>query len=187
MKFLISYVLSLSLLSADLTLDPGSAHCSLVLSEDGKRVRLGERKPSDRGARIFDKRQFVLATGGFTSGRHYWEVEVNREFTIGVTRASAERRGKFALTPPGGYWCLYHYRQAFTALEEPSRPLPIDAVPRVLGVCVDVEERWVTFYNAETKALIYTFRQMDFADGERIYPVFSTLEKSADLKIKTVK
>ncbi|KAI4879541.1 hypothetical protein NFI96_024234 [Prochilodus magdalenae] len=170
--------------TADLILDPGSAHCSLVLSEDGKRVRLGERKPSDSGARIFDKREFVMATGGFTSGRHYWEVEVNREFTIGVTRASAERRGKFNLTPPGGYWCLYHYIQSFTALEEPSRRLPIKAVPRVLGVCVDVEERWVTFYNAETKAPIYTFTQMDFADGERIYPVFSTLEKSAGLEIK---
>ncbi|KAI4901174.1 hypothetical protein NFI96_005917 [Prochilodus magdalenae] len=176
------------MLRADLTLDSSTAYSGLSLSKDKKRVRLGERKAAvDQTANRFDKYESVLAMEGFSSGRHYWEVEVNREFTIGVTRESAHRRGKFIFSPNVGYWCLYHYRQAFTALEEPSRSLPIDAVPRVLGVCVDVEERWVTFYNAETKALIYTFTQMDFADGERIYPVFSTLEKSADLKIKTVK
>ncbi|KAL6456207.1 hypothetical protein MHYP_G00347490 [Metynnis hypsauchen] len=169
----------------DLVLDPETAHCTLVLSDDGKRVRLGEKKTVGHNTERFDKYECVLTTESYMSGRHYWEVEVNKEFTIGVARESAQRKGKFNFSPSVGYWCLYHYRQSFTALEEPSRPLPIDAVPRVLGICIDVDEKWLTFYNSETKAHIYTFRQMDFADGEKIYPVFNTLEKSADLKIKT--
>ncbi|XP_036434013.1 E3 ubiquitin-protein ligase TRIM39-like isoform X2 [Colossoma macropomum] len=170
--------------AADLVLDPDTAHCALVLSNDGKRVRLGKEKTVDYSMPRFDKSECVLTTEGFSSGRHYWEVEVNREFTTGVTRESAQRKGRFSFSPARGYWCLYHFRQSFTALEEPSRRLPIDTVPRVLGVCVDVDEKWVAFYNAETKAHIYTFRQMDFADREKIYPVFNTLEKSVDLKIK---
>ncbi|KAL6456208.1 hypothetical protein MHYP_G00347500 [Metynnis hypsauchen] len=172
--------------AADLVLDPDTAHSALVLSDDGKRVRLGKEKPVDYSVPRFDKSHCVLATEGFGSGRHYWEVEVNREFTTGVTRESAQRKGRFSISPALGYWCLYHYRQSFTALEEPSRRLPIDAVPRVMGVCLDVDEKWVVFYNAETKAHIHTFRQMDFGDGEKIYPVFNTLEKSVALKIKTV-
>ncbi|XP_017539513.1 E3 ubiquitin-protein ligase TRIM39-like [Pygocentrus nattereri] len=172
--------------AADLVLDPDTAHSALVLSDDGKRVRLGKEKPLDYSAPRFDKSECVLATEGFGSGRHYWEVEVNREFTTGVTRESAQRKGRFSFSPARGYWCLYHFRQSFTALEEPSRRLPIDAVPQVLGVCLDVDEKWVVFYNAETKAHIYTFRQMEFGDREKIYPVFTTLEKSVGLKIKTV-
>ncbi|KAL7883947.1 hypothetical protein AOLI_G00067170 [Acnodon oligacanthus] len=172
--------------AADLVLDPDTAHSALVLSDDGKRVRQGKEKTVDYSVTRFDKSECVLATEGFRSGRHYWEVEVNREFTTGVTRESAQRKGRFSVSPAHGYWCLYHFRQSFTALDEPSRRLPIDAVPRVLGVCVDVDEKWVVFYNAETKEHVYTFRQMRFADREKIYPVFNTLEKSVDLKIKTV-
>ncbi|KAL7883946.1 hypothetical protein AOLI_G00067160 [Acnodon oligacanthus] len=172
--------------AANLTLDPETAHCTLVLSDDRKRLRLGERKTVNYSEKRFDKYECVLATEGFSSGRHYWEVEVNKEFTIGVTRESAQRKGKFTFSPSVGYWCLYHYRQSFTVLDEPSRPLPIDAVPRVMGVCIDMGEKWAVFYNAETKAHIYTFKHMDFEDGEKIYPVFTTLEKSVGLRIKTV-
>ncbi|KAL6456205.1 hypothetical protein MHYP_G00347470 [Metynnis hypsauchen] len=172
---------------ADLTLDPDTAYCALILSKSQKHVRLGEKKTVTHTAKRFDKYESVLATKGFRSGRHYWEVEVNKEFTVGVTKEFSQRKGRFSVSPSVGYWCLYHYRQIFTALEEPSRPLPPDAVPRVLGVCIDVDEKWVTFYNNETKTHIYTFKHMDFRDGEKIYPVFSTTEKSADLKIRTVR
>ncbi|KAL7883955.1 hypothetical protein AOLI_G00067250 [Acnodon oligacanthus] len=124
--------------AADVVLDPATAHRSLILSDNSKRVRLGEKKTINHSAQRFDKYECVLATEGFSSGWHYWEVEVNKEFTIGVTRESAQRKGKFTFSPSVGYWCLYHYRQSFTALEEPSRPLPIDAVPRVMGVCIDM-------------------------------------------------
>ncbi|XP_066500378.1 uncharacterized protein [Hoplias malabaricus] len=175
-----------TLTAADVVLDPATAHCSLVLCDGGKGVRLGERRAADNGAERFDKYECVVSTQGFSSGRHHWEVEVNREFTLGVCRHSAPRRGRFTFSPSVGYWCLYHYRQSFTALEDPSRHLPLETLPRVLGVCLDVDEKWVTFYNSETKACIYTFRRMEFRNGERIYALFETSSKSQDLKIKAV-
>ncbi|KAL7827198.1 hypothetical protein SRHO_G00329160 [Serrasalmus rhombeus] len=65
--------------------------------------------------------------------------------------------------------------QSFTALEELTKGLRTETLPRVLGVCTDVDDKWVTFYNTETKAHIYTFEAMDFSDREKIYPVLCTL------------
>ncbi|KAG9270585.1 pyrin-like [Astyanax mexicanus] len=171
--------------AADLTLDPETAHCALLLSDDCKQVRVGDKTTVHQTSQRFDKWECVLAKEGFSSGRHYWEVEVNREFTIGVSRQSAQRKGKFIFCPSEGYWCLYHFRQAFSALDDSIHRLQVNSFPRVLGVCIDVDEKWVAFYNSETKAQIYTFRNMTFTDGEKIYPLFNTLEKSANLEIKT--
>ncbi|XP_036434069.1 E3 ubiquitin-protein ligase TRIM62-like isoform X2 [Colossoma macropomum] len=152
-------------LAANVVWDPASAHYALILSDD----LLNAQK--------FDKWECILATEGFSSGRHYWEVKVNSEFIIGVTSQAAQWKGKFIFYPSKGFWCLCHYRQSFTALDELTKCLRTETLPWVLGVCVDVDEKWVTFYNTETKAHIYTFRPMSFADQEQIYPIFSTLVK----------
>ncbi|KAI4901177.1 hypothetical protein NFI96_005920 [Prochilodus magdalenae] len=157
--------------AANVVWDPASAHQALILSDDGKQVKLGEKKAAQR----FDKWECVLASEGLSSGRHYWEVEVNREFITGVTSQSSQWKGKFSFYPSKGFWCLCHYRKSFTALDELTKHLDIDTLPPVLGVCIDMDEKWVTFYNTKTKALIYTFRQMNFKDQEKIYPIFSTL------------
>ncbi|XP_069044374.1 butyrophilin subfamily 1 member A1-like [Lepisosteus oculatus] len=66
---------------ADVILDPDTAHCDLSLSEDGKRVRLGQRKSLPANPHRFSYWECVLSREGFTSGRHYWEVEVNDQRT----------------------------------------------------------------------------------------------------------
>ncbi|KAG2456260.1 BT1A1 protein, partial [Polypterus senegalus] len=61
----------------DVTFDPETAHPCLIVSEDGKEVR-----DTDTWQRVtnnpkrFNHCVNVLAREGFTSGRHYWEVEV---------------------------------------------------------------------------------------------------------------
>ncbi|XP_029442727.1 E3 ubiquitin-protein ligase TRIM39-like, partial [Rhinatrema bivittatum] len=62
--------------AADVTLDPETAHPQLDLSKDLKCVRRGApaRKVPDSPKR-FDSELYVLGHEGFTTGRHYWEVE----------------------------------------------------------------------------------------------------------------
>ncbi|XP_042539997.1 E3 ubiquitin-protein ligase TRIM39 isoform X3 [Dipodomys spectabilis] len=64
-------------LIADVTLDPETAHPNLVLSEDRKSVKFVETRLRDLPdtPQRFTYYPCVLATEGFTSGRHYWEVE----------------------------------------------------------------------------------------------------------------
>ncbi|XP_069043987.1 butyrophilin subfamily 1 member A1-like isoform X1 [Lepisosteus oculatus] len=169
--------------AAAVTLDPDTAHCGLSLSEDGKRMRLGEEEQdlSDNPHR-FDHRNCVVSREAFTSGRHYWEVEVNRYWRIGVTRESAERKGKFSFSPQQGYWCL-KYNPGFSALTDPVTRLPRSLKPRKLGVCVDIEERKVSFYTVESRAHVYTFTDMVFTQGEKIYPVFWTWDQYKALEL----
>ncbi|XP_069043979.1 E3 ubiquitin-protein ligase TRIM39-like isoform X1 [Lepisosteus oculatus] len=171
------------LLHAAVTLDPDTAHCWLSLSEDGKRVRLGQRKSLSDNPHRFDKEPCVVSREAFTSGRHYWEVEVNDSWIIGVTRESAERKGGFSFSPQRGYWCLRSHRSVFSALTDPVTRLPLSLKPRKLGVCVDIEERKVSFYTVESRAHVYTFTDMVFPQGEKIYPVFWTGDSDKDLEL----
>ncbi|XP_060737399.1 uncharacterized protein LOC132853567 isoform X2 [Tachysurus vachellii] len=172
--------------AANVVLDPETAHRSLILSHNGKQVRMGQKNKVKPGPQRFDRWECVLAKNGFSSGRHYWQVEVNKEFTIGVTKSSAQRNSRFAFAPLQGYWCIFHFWLSFSALEDPVVRLPMSSVPQVLGVCVDVDEKWVTFYNAVTKEKIYTFKNMKLAPEDQVYPIFRTVEKSMDLQINTV-
>ncbi|XP_015201706.2 butyrophilin subfamily 1 member A1-like isoform X4 [Lepisosteus oculatus] len=146
----------------DLTLDPDTAYCSLTLSEDGKRVQKGPWSNFPDNPQRFDSWACVLSREGFSFGRHYWEVEVNQYWRIGVTRESAERKGDFSFSPQEGCWML----------EYCSSHLKVH--PKTLGVCVDIEKRKVSFYKVESKTHIYTFTDMVFNQGEKIYPVFWT-------------
>ncbi|MBN3320500.1 TRI39 ligase, partial [Atractosteus spatula] len=150
-------------------LDPDTAHYELTLSEDRKRVRWEEKQDVPDKAKRLGSGPCVLSREGFTSGRHYWEVEVTDLWRIGVTRESAERKGRFSFSPQCGYWVLEcnssHLRNQ----------------PRMVGVCVDIDERNVSFYTVESRTHIYKFTDMVFNQGEKIYPVFWTWDEKKEL------
>lgn len=63
---------------ADLTLDPDAAHRALILSPDRRGVCLAEpqQELADHSEH-FSADCCVVGAQGFSSGRHYWEVEVD--------------------------------------------------------------------------------------------------------------
>ncbi|XP_066577930.1 butyrophilin subfamily 1 member A1-like [Amia ocellicauda] len=169
--------------AADVTLDPDTAHCDLTLSEDGKRVRWGDRQRLPENPQRFNRWSCVVSRESFTSGRHYWVVEVNGRCRIGVTRESAQRRQGLRFTPQQGYWGLKCWSSSLSTLTDPETLLPQSLLPRKLGVCVDIEERQVSFYRVESRTHIYTFTDMQFTEGEKIYPFFFTWDSNRDLVI----
>uniref|UniRef100_W5LZE5 Uncharacterized protein n=1 Tax=Lepisosteus oculatus TaxID=7918 RepID=W5LZE5_LEPOC len=172
--------------TADVTLDPNTAHPNLILSEDGKQVRHGDtRQDLPDNPERFDTFVSVLGKDGITSGRHYWEVEVGEKsgWDLGITRESRNRKGRITVSPQYGYWavCLRNGNEYFSALTDPETDLPFSLRPRRLGVCVDIEDRKVSFYTVESRTHIHTFTDMVFNQGEKIYPVFWTWDSDKNL------
>ncbi|XP_041095144.1 butyrophilin subfamily 1 member A1-like isoform X2 [Polyodon spathula] len=170
--------------SVDVTLDPDTANSKLILSADGKRVRLGNTVQDlpDNPER-FNRRSCVMGREGFTSGRHYWQVHVgeNTDWKVGVSRESAQRKGGFHITPQRGYWTVEWSGDEFNALSAPQTPLPMSLKPQVLGLYLDYEEGQLSFYNVETSSHIYTFTDIELNQNEKIYPFFYTVDLNTDL------
>ncbi|MGH0174323.1 UNVERIFIED_CONTAM: hypothetical protein FKN15_071255 [Acipenser sinensis] len=179
--------------TVDVTLDPDTAQPELILSAEGKRVRKGETLQDlpDNPER-FDWWDCVLGREGFTSGRHYWHVQVggNTWWRLGVSRESAKRKGQFSMTPQNGYWTVKWWsgdedKDEFTALTDPWTLLPRSLKPQKLGVYLDYEEGQLSFYNVETRSHIYTFTDMEFNPNEKLHPLFWTWDKKTDLVLES--
>ncbi|CAM5158568.1 unnamed protein product [Eretmochelys imbricata] len=153
-------------------LDPDTAHPILVLSEGGKSVRWGDtRQRLPDTPERFDTELCVLGCGGFTAGRHCWEVEVAGEgyWALGVVRKSVGRKGGISCSPEGGIWAVERWWDQFRALTSPVTPLPRSRAPSRIRVCLDCGRGQVTFIDAGDEAPIFTFPPGS-VPGERIRP-----------------
>ncbi|XP_067419558.1 E3 ubiquitin-protein ligase TRIM39-like [Emydura macquarii macquarii] len=146
--------------TVDVTLDPDTAHPELVLSEDQKRVRLGDtcQDLPDNPER-FDYCYCVLGAEGFPGGRRYWEVEVGDKtrWTLGICRESVSRKGQVTLSPEDGYWAVWLRDGEYKACTSPSTPLPVSVRPSRVGIFLDYEAGEVSFYNVTDRSQLFTF------------------------------
>ncbi|XP_030055664.1 E3 ubiquitin-protein ligase TRIM39-like isoform X2 [Microcaecilia unicolor] len=147
--------------TVNVTLDPETAHPNLLLSEDRKSVRRGNTRQNvpDTPQR-FDLYPFVLGSEGFTSGRHYWEVEVGdvSHWTLGVCKDSVRRKWGITLSPGEGFWTVsLWFGKRCSALTSPETQLPLSERPRAVGILLDYEAGKVSFYDAENKSHLFTF------------------------------
>ncbi|KAM9425378.1 E3 ubiquitin-protein ligase TRIM21 [Pholidichthys leucotaenia] len=158
----------------DVTLDSNTAHPRLVLSEDLKSVRCGDRHHlvPDNPER-FDRVVCVLGRQAISSGRHYWEVEVGgkTDWDLGVAKQSVNRKGKIDYIPSNGFWFLsLRDKSKYAFRSEPWTNVDMNLRPQKIGIYVDFEKGQVSFYNVDAKIHIYTFNDI-FKDS--IYPFFS--------------
>ncbi|XP_031162523.2 E3 ubiquitin-protein ligase TRIM21-like [Sander lucioperca] len=177
----------------DVTLDPDTANPWLILSDDGKQVKLGDvgKNLPDNPER-FSNYVFVIAKQSFSSGTFYYEVQVKgkTEWLLGVVRESVNRKEEITLSPQDGYWTIWlRNDNEYEALADPDVLLSLKSRPQKVGVFVDYEEGLVSFYDVDAAALIYSFTGCSFT--EKLYPFFSpylndNLENSAPLIISPV-
>lgn len=203
--------------TVSVTLDPQSASGYLQLSEDWKCVTYsGLYQGAYLYPQQFDCEPGVLGSKGFTWGKVYWEVEVEREgwsededegdeaeegeeeeeeeeagyrdgyddwetdedeeslgdeeeeaeeeeeevlesCLVGVARDSVKRKGDLSLRPEDGVWALRLSSAGIWANTSPEAELFPALRPRRVGIALDYEGGTVTFTNAESQELIYTF------------------------------
>ncbi|NXA53219.1 TRI69 ligase, partial [Nothocercus julius] len=156
-----------------ITLDPQTAHPSLVLSADLRGVTHGDAKQLLPGApQRFDSSIAVLGAEGFAAGKHYWEVEVEKKtkWTLGVVKGSVDRKKRRPLSPAEGYWVIMvRNGHELKVLDVPAKGLRLRAGLAKVGVYLDYEGGQVSFYEAHAMSHIYTFRG---TFTETLFPYF---------------
>ncbi|XP_062904122.1 zinc-binding protein A33-like isoform X2 [Mobula hypostoma] len=166
------------------TLDVETAHPGLEVSEDRKSMRYTGtlRDLPDTGKRFTDW-ACVLGSEGFTSGRHYWEVDVtgNQWWDLGVVTESVEKEGEVESSPETGFWIIRRFNDVFGVLTSPESRLPAGPIPGRVGVYLNYESGTVSFYNAETNSRVHAFTGNKFT--EKLYPFFGIGYENEWLKI----
>ncbi|XP_061475033.1 E3 ubiquitin-protein ligase TRIM7-like isoform X2 [Rhineura floridana] len=168
----------------ELLLDPETANHLLILSADLKAVRMGCRKQDlPDSPKRFDTNSRVLATQGFKSGRHYWEVEVGSAdgWAFGVAKESVRRKGLTQFCPEEGIWALQQTGGRYWAVTTPQRtPIFLSERLNKVRVYLDYEGEEVSFYNADNMQHIFTF---NVSFMERMFPLFSVCSTVTYIKL----
>lgn len=157
-----------------LTFDVDTAHPSIHISRDKTMaVEWDVVLPYMDHNKRFLQCVNILASQGFQSGRHYWEVEVGSKpkWDLGVASEAVDRRARIKLSPESGYWTLrMRNGDECSAGTQPWTRLQLSSPLQRLGVFLDCEERRVSFYNADDMTLLYSF-----TNGPRgkVFPFFS--------------
>ncbi|XP_034645048.1 butyrophilin subfamily 1 member A1-like [Trachemys scripta elegans] len=170
------------------TLDPDSANPNFILSKDRKTVRLGGDTDQKLLAnhKGFSYSPCVLACEGFTSGTHYWGVEVGSKggWAVGVAREPVmTKEGAVSLKPEDGIWAIERqWWGEFWALTSPMTRLTLSRKPEKIRVSLDYEEGLVEFFDADNVKPFYAFHSASFA-GEKIFPFFRVGGAGAQLSL----
>ncbi|XP_069483868.1 E3 ubiquitin-protein ligase TRIM69-like [Ambystoma mexicanum] len=166
-----------------LTLDPKTAHRNLVLSQDRRQVRWrATEQPLLDNAKRFSMTTCVLGSEGFTSGIHYWELQLLPQDTwaSGIAHESVPTN-KHIPSPETGIWAVTGHNDSYMALNPPFSYLYAHQHTKKLGWYLDFEGGRLSLYNADTLEHLYTFSNASFTEG--LYPYFCTKSETGMLLV----
>lgn len=109
-------------------------------------------------------RTAIKGTSGFSSGRHYWEVSLEKpnvglkkSWWVGVTSAAViPHESDLPLTASNDFWFLSSSdKEGILQIHAGTNVLPhVSSRPRTLGVFLNYDSGELSFYNVEEKRLI---------------------------------
>ncbi|XP_054984754.1 E3 ubiquitin-protein ligase TRIM38-like isoform X1 [Sorex araneus] len=165
----------------NVTLDPDTAHPDLSLSDNQRTVAYKGSIPMYQNPGGFSVLSCILGRERFTSGRHYFEVDVQIgvEWGVGVCLENVPRGTDIVQEPQSGFWAIRLRKDKIClVLASPQITLPLRVQPQVVGIILDCDVGLVSFYNVTTGSYIYTFPKASFSHALRpyfeVYP-FSSL------------
>ncbi|XP_015209633.2 E3 ubiquitin-protein ligase TRIM39 [Lepisosteus oculatus] len=149
--------------AVDLMFDENTAHKNLQVSEDKKQVsNVSSPQKARNTDEWFDIRPYVLATNTFSSGQHYWEVEVQgmANWCVGVVYDHRTCKGsEAALGLDKNSWGLQMFDGEFLAMHNgESIVLEKWNVCYRVGIFLDYNNGYLTFFCINKAQPMHTFR-----------------------------
>ncbi|NP_001410649.1 uncharacterized protein LOC100332077 isoform 2 precursor [Danio rerio] len=141
-----------------ITIDRENISPDLTVSGDCKSVR--DSPKYHHTAEEFPYQLCAFGAQQFTSGRHYWELELalppnppKLSWLIGVVKHKHfSGKDRSALTPSRGFWFLCSDGEnGFNTNTDPPITLSISPRPERLGVLLDYDEGLLEFYNVKER------------------------------------
>ncbi|XP_004640224.1 E3 ubiquitin-protein ligase TRIM38 [Octodon degus] len=163
------------------TRDPDAAHPALTPAEDQKQESHEcSQQNLSVSSRRFTALPRVLGCEGFSSGRHYFEVDVGEEksWVVGVCTEDVLRGFGMEQEPELGFWAIRLCTESiFEALTSPPSTLELCEEHMVVGVALDYEAGAVSFYSMASGSHIFTFPKASFSGT--LWPFFHVYQHSA--------
>ncbi|XP_048874696.1 FSD1-like protein isoform X2 [Brienomyrus brachyistius] len=127
------------------------------------RTRPTSRAPAPRGRDRFTGESYtVLGDKSISSGQHYWEVKAMKDYKSYSVGVAYKNFGKFdQLGKTNSSWCIHvnTWLQTSLAAKHNNKTKSLEVpVPDGIGVCCDLDRGQLSFYNAENKQLLHTFK-----------------------------
>ncbi|XP_075188067.1 E3 ubiquitin/ISG15 ligase TRIM25-like [Anomaloglossus baeobatrachus] len=135
---------------ADILLDVNTAGNDLLISDDLKTATWTQNNQNrPETAERFQYNQ-VMSRRGFTSGRHYWDVEGSRSggWRVGMCYPSIDRRGEESLIGNNNKsWSLRRYNNQYSVIHDSIEiQLPNKISSGRVRICLDYGAGQLSFY-----------------------------------------
>ncbi|XP_078470922.1 zinc-binding protein A33-like [Lampetra planeri] len=156
------------------TVDPNSAYNKLHISSDLRMVTwtaVSQGRP-DHPHR-FDYWLQALCSESFSSGQHYWEVDVGGAgyCEVGVAYGTIARKGRgkeCSLGQKDSSWVLYKYYNSWAVIRGGvATTVPVRDPPRRVGCHLHWESGLLSFYRADSMELLHSIHH---SFSQPLYP-----------------
>ncbi|XP_067246903.1 zinc-binding protein A33 [Chanodichthys erythropterus] len=163
------------------TLDPDTASDKLMVSQNCTSVQYVEKrlKVSDNPKRLYVG---VLASQGFSSGLHCWDVEVgdNKNWTLGVVGETVNRKYLYKMDPMSRFWCFRYVDRKYKKGNKPAKDIDSNERPNIIRLQLDFYKGELRFIEPFRNRILCTFKG---GFPERVFPYFCTGDLSTPLNV----
>ncbi|XP_043086679.1 zinc-binding protein A33-like [Puntigrus tetrazona] len=167
------------------TLDADTASSKLLVSDDCTSVEYKKNKlhVSDNPKRLYVG---VLASQGFSSGEHCWDVEVrnNNNWTLGVVGEMVNRKVLYKMDPKSRFWCFRYVGNEYKKGNKPVSHIKINERPNVIRLQLDCEKGELRFIDPFRNRSLCTYTG---GFPEKVFPYFCSGDVDRPLNVFAAK
>ncbi|XP_059366547.1 zinc-binding protein A33-like [Carassius carassius] len=167
------------------TLDPDTASSKLQVSEDRTSVEYKKKKiqVSDNPERLYVG---VLASQGFSSGVHCWDVEVrdNDHWTLGVVGEMVDRKRLYKMDPKSRFWCFRYVDYEYKKGSKTISHIKSNERPNVIRLQLDFDEGELRFIDPFRNRVLCTYTG---GFPEKVFPYFCSGDVDKPLNVFVAK